>query len=122
VCEGRPICDSSFVEDSTLEAFRFHIFTAYSTVSLHAISVKVREHMYSATLQTNYNRQRMEAELLQQVQQASHDFRSASAESRSVARQRYAEILAAFTELLLGGVSSRTFPPIVRTASNQPCE
>ena len=75
--------------------------------------------MYSAALQTSYNRQRMEAELLQQVQQASHDFRSASEETRSLARQRYAEILAAFTELLLGGVSVRTFPTIVRAGGNQ---
>jgi hypothetical protein len=78
--------------------------------------------MYSATLQSSYNRQRMEAELLCQVQQASYEFRSASEETKAAARQRYAEILAAFTELLLGGVHSRTFPPIVRAAVNYHAE
>lgn len=78
--------------------------------------------MYSAALQISYNRQRMEAELLDQVQQASQDFRSASEETRALARQRFSEILGAFTELLLGEVHSRTFPPIVRATVNHHAE
>jgi hypothetical protein len=74
--------------------------------------------MSSAALQMSYNRQRMEAELLHQVQQASRDFRSASAETRAAARDRYAEILSAFTDLLLGNVSTRTFQPLARAAAN----
>ena len=115
-------CYLSYVGDITLGSLRLLTFKAYSTVPLHAISLKVREDMYSATLQSSYNRQRMEAELLNQVQQASNDFRSASEETRAVARQRYAEILGAFTELLLGSVPTRTFPPIVRAGLNQHAE
>jgi len=74
--------------------------------------------MSSAALQISYNRQRMEAELLNQVQQASRDFRSASEETRAAARERYAEILGTFTELLLGNVSTRTFQPLSRAGAN----
>ena len=78
--------------------------------------------MSSAALQMSYHRQRMEAELLLQVQQASRDLRSASEETKASARERYAEILGAFTELLLSGVHSRTFPPIPRAGVNQRAE
>jgi hypothetical protein len=78
--------------------------------------------MSSAALQISYNRQRTEAELLQQVQQASYEFRSASEETRAAARDHYAEILGTFTELLLGNVNCRTFQPISRASANQPGE
>jgi hypothetical protein len=78
--------------------------------------------MSSAALQVSYNRQRMEAELLYEVQQASRDFRSASAETRAAARDRYAEILGTFTELLLGNVNTRTFQPLARTSANHASE
>ena len=61
------------------------------------------EKMYDATVHTRAARMKVEAELLEKVIEAGKAFRTASDENKAAARQEFAEVLAAFNEVVLGG-------------------
>jgi hypothetical protein len=57
--------------------------------------------MYSGSVQNEMNRRRIEQELLERVIRAGEAFRDASADAKPAAQKDYAELLAAFGELVM---------------------